>query len=252
MLQQLDPLSDLRAMAGVSRALFGQTVEAIQGSWFRLQAGPQREGPLHRVAHRGRVQAARLLLEVLGPDRAGVGGLDRCGQSPLHHASALGNLEICRLLLQCTADVNQQDIWRSTPLHRVAAQAQDFSQALAIATELLNCGALTDVRVRSHLRGMEEHVQAGDTPLHVAARVGNLLLCQELVKRGAPLHATNRAGESLLDVAIKGSIAEDLGSYLVALGCQQSCGESQDVKARANDTSSRGWSHAACSDRPVF
>jgi ankyrin repeat protein len=32
-------------------------------------------------------------------------------RTPLHHSASNGHLDVCRLLLQCNADVNAKDNW---------------------------------------------------------------------------------------------------------------------------------------------
>mmetsp|Transcript_104065 Transcript_104065/g.291577 ORF Transcript_104065/g.291577 Transcript_104065/m.291577 type:complete len:160 (-) Transcript_104065:99-578(-) len=66
---------------------------------------------------------------------------DEHGWMPLHYSASRGDLEVCRLLLECQGDANVALPDLSTPLMLAVEEAH-----LKVATLLLESGALTKVK----------------------------------------------------------------------------------------------------------
>jgi ankyrin repeat protein len=67
---------------------------------------------------------------------ADVNAKTNSGQTPLHWASSMNELEIAKLLIDRGADVKAKDDWGKTPLHRAS-----WNNHIEIAELLLNRGA---------------------------------------------------------------------------------------------------------------
>ncbi|OTF83432.1 BCL-6 corepressor-like protein [Euroglyphus maynei] len=77
-------------------------IDSINGRRFVVNKSLG-ETLLHRSARNNRLDVVRLCLE---SDACDVNARDNAGYTPLHECSSRGNLEIARLLLQHSADVN--------------------------------------------------------------------------------------------------------------------------------------------------
>jgi ankyrin repeat protein len=89
-------------------------------------------------------------------------------RTPLHYSASGGQLEICRLLLQCNADVNAKD-------RGYLLQPLSFLQRYSFAQV-----DYFFVTIRRY------------TPLHVSAREGRLDTCRLLVESKADVAAENK------------------------------------------------------------
>ncbi|PAA75784.1 hypothetical protein BOX15_Mlig031299g5, partial [Macrostomum lignano] len=152
------------------------------------------ETPMHCAARRGNPQVLESLL------RSGVDPFpsDRLGKLPVHHAASNGSVFSLLYLEQClsgqksqTPLFETQDYAGRTPLHY--AVQHDHDQAIeALLRQRRCCPLIAD--------------QSGDTPLHLAARLGRAHHCY-LLLLGEPgsnwaqklLFATNKAGRTALD-----------------------------------------------------
>jgi hypothetical protein len=128
----------------------------------------------------------RYLVELLTKDPEGINAREETGQTLLHCASGLGQLEIVIYLLnQRSCNVNEQDeIYGHTPLHMACMYNQG-----RVVTELLK-----------KLSSVEGSVCVPDkygwTPLHHAARNGNVELCKLLVSHDCRPHLLNMLGKT--------------------------------------------------------
>jgi uncharacterized protein len=134
------------------------------------------------------------------------------GQTALILASSRGALETAKTLLQGRADPNLKDKSGSTALFRALQNRHDEVGDLLLAQPSLDLNArgLNGVSVliayvaRSRAdkvaklleRGVAVNLQDadGDTPLHIAAQVGNLEVLQLLLAKGANVNAKNNVG----------------------------------------------------------
>ena len=92
------------------------------------------------------------------------------GATPLHHASATGNLEVVQQLIKAGADVNAKDNeCGATPLHHASYQGH-----LEIVQQLIKAGA--DVKAKA---------KGGGTPLGMAKVDGHTEIVNLLIENGA-------------------------------------------------------------------
>ena len=110
---------------------------------------------------------------------------DRAGLSPIHEATAGGDIETIRFLIDKGASVSAVDASFNAPLHFAAARGNR-----SILRLLLDSGAPPDAANA-----------AGQEPLHIAAKNGHGDCVELLVSRGAKLNAEDNQGSTPLIVA---------------------------------------------------
>jgi truncated hemoglobin YjbI len=134
------------------------------------------------------------LKQLLGQDRAVANARGRLGNL-LHDAAQAWDIERLRLLLSFGADVNARNFEGGhTPLY-YAANHVDLSRPAdgkAVAETLIRHGAEVDIH-SGPIRG---------TPLHTAARRGNVAVGSVLLSAGADLEARDIKGETPLRRAL--------------------------------------------------
>jgi ankyrin repeat protein len=134
------------------------------------------------------------------------------GQTALILASSRGALETAKTLLQGRADPNLKDKSGSTALFRALQNRHDEVGDLLLAQPSLDLNARglngvsvliayvarsrADIVAKLLERGVAVNLQDadGDTPLHIAAQVGNLEVLQLLLAKGANVNAKNNVG----------------------------------------------------------
>ena len=178
-----------------------------------------RSTPLHLAACRGFLEVSQLLLE----HNAEVDAWNDNGSTPLHRATKRGHPDVVQLLLDHNAHAHVHDNSGNTPLHFAAENGH-----LTVTQILLKHGAeansrndrgLTSLHVASGCPGKdnlgldvvrsllhhEANVHACDnnenTPLHSAARHGQLEVAQILLEHNAEVHARNDNGSTPLLLA---------------------------------------------------
>uniref|UniRef100_A0A023EZ51 Putative serine/threonine protein kinase n=1 Tax=Triatoma infestans TaxID=30076 RepID=A0A023EZ51_TRIIF len=124
--------------------------------------------------------------DVLNSGHVDVNQTNKNGETGLHLAAAMGQVEMARLLLMCGANVALADAEGDTALIHAARHA-----SISILIMLIKAGACISVQN-----------QEGDTALHVAAAWGELEVIKILVENGALLHIPNHIGQLPLHVAI--------------------------------------------------
>jgi ankyrin repeat protein len=144
----------------------------------------------------------------------------RFGATPLHFAALKGHEAVVDLLLASGADPKAVNKDGETPL-QVAERARQTAvlpylrpgagSASASLVEAVKAGDLA--KVQQMLQDNPRLVNQKDpsysaTPLHYAALRGNVPMVQLLLSRGADATATNRDGETPLQVARRGSRTE--------------------------------------------
>lgn len=159
---------------------------------LELDADPATENtqgdtPLHLAAVSWSPDAGKVI-SVLAGHGGNVSRFNRLGSTPLHRAVERGSLGTCLAFLMCGADARLVDREGATPLHAAARRSVDAAAMIHI---LLNVGGGIEHRAASD----------GTTPLHRAAEFGSFAACKALLKRGADLNATNRAGASPMHLA---------------------------------------------------
>jgi ankyrin repeat protein len=159
---------------------------------------------LHEIAGQGNVRIVALLLR-LGADPM---ASDRGGFTPLQEAAGQGNVRIVALLLQVGADPNASDAYGHTPLYCVSnAYPYDGPAGAAMVSALMQAGA--NVHAREKVKGC--------FALHMAARRGNVLVAQALLRYGADVEARDKYGDMPLHRAVKCGQAE-MVAFLLASG----------------------------------
>lgn len=112
------------------------------------------------------------------------------GCTLLHEAAAAGRPQTVRLLLELGADPCAEDGGRHTPLYSVANECtSDGAETVRL---LVKAGALIDAA-----GGVQRC-----TPLHMAARRGNVSIARALLDCGANIHAKDRRGDTPLRRAL--------------------------------------------------
>jgi len=150
--------------------------EDLDGVKLLLKAGSEANlevlsiSPIHVAAEYGNVTMIRFLLEV-GADPE---MLDLNENKPLHMAAKAGNIERVRELVDFGVDVESINDG-ATPLHLAAAGGHfEVSQ--------MPVGAGLDTNVSD---------QMSSTPLHAAAKAGDLRTLDFLIKRGTGFRAVD-------------------------------------------------------------
>ncbi len=124
--------------------------------------------------------------------------LNRPGSTALISAVTAGKTDEVRLLLERGMDVNMQDkLGVGTPLHWAAADNKNQTGTGSIARLLIKQGARVDARNRG-----------GYTPLHWAARRGNIVVVKLLVEHRADVNARDNNGVTPLSMAKEKSQTE--------------------------------------------
>jgi ankyrin repeat protein len=139
------------------------------------------ETALHLASQMGQVDAARMLIEC-GAD---VTAQYNDGQTSLHLASQRGQVDAARMLIERGADVTAQKNDGQTPLHLATQWGQ-----VDVARMLIEHGA--DVTAQTN---------DGETPLHLASQHGRVDVARMLIERGADVTAQNNDGETPLHLA---------------------------------------------------
>ncbi|XP_070389581.1 inversin-like isoform X16 [Dermacentor albipictus] len=216
---------------------------ALRGDWSDIQPGLLESGALEVQDRLGRTplflcvmlgdsQGAQLLLRAGARSDHG----DHAGQTPLHLAARKGHRSLVRLLLAAGAPWARGDVHGCTPLHCVAAAAASWPAQLArsILGMVLDCMDVSQVDLQDKLKTQRSsgEVNALDdlfrTPLHWAAILGRLEVCELLLERSADGSLTDRAGATPLHYACSSS--SERAGLLVALLLSHNHGaENMDV-----------------------
>lgn len=149
-------------------------------------------------------------------DRSGRGYVDTAAEDnpepsnpgELQQQTSNGShLDFVKHLLSVGVDVNGHDETGVTPL---MAQLYCVPYQHAIVQELLYSGADTDARERT-----------GETALHIAVKLGNIVATRALLARGANVHTRNRKCEGLLVVAERAQrhAKDDVSLYAKISAC---------------------------------
>lgn len=114
--------------------------------------------------------------------------VDDLNDTPLHLATRSGDHEEMLHILESGhgCDPNAIGLYGWAPLHEIVAKGDLDGAAI-----LLQHGAAP------HRRDLVTK----DSPLHMAARYGNVKMLQLLLEYGANLEVTNKSGEMPIDVA---------------------------------------------------
>jgi truncated hemoglobin YjbI len=126
----------------------------------------------------------------------------------LHEVAGQGNARIVALLLRLGADPNASEAFVHTPLYDVSnAYPSDGVASATVVSILVEAGA--NVNAREKVKRC--------SALHMAARRGNVLVAQALLKCGADVEARDKYGDTPLHRAVKCRQAE-MVAFLLASG----------------------------------
>ena len=110
-----------------------------------------------------------------------------CGQTPLHSAAYLGDLEMVQVLLDYKADANSRNELNATPLIYASYEAHPHVVRLLLEND-------ANPNVWNH---------NGTTPLHAASRCGSLEVVRLLLKYGADVEPENKEGRTPFQIALE-------------------------------------------------
>ena len=160
--------------------------------------------PLHEAACNASPVVAELLLDY-GADvdatnmipttgiRGKAGGEGQTGGwTPLHIAIWHSRYDVFEVLKARHADVHRRDAFGLTPLHLAVKPHGGFGRgSVQIIQSLLDEGADINLKI----------LDRQETALHMTARQGRVDWIKYLLERGADIEATNKAGETALQIA---------------------------------------------------
>ena len=165
-----------------------------------------RSTPLHVAILNGCIEIAELLLQ---QDGVQIDAADYSSSTPLHIASYTNNVRATMLLVLHSCSVEARNNQGQTALH--AASSVD------IATKLISSNA--DVNATTDL---------GETPLHFAARNGDIQVAELLIKNGADPFKVDKSNDTVLhEAAMAGNeITRYMLKYLSSIiNARNKCGE---------------------------
>jgi len=168
---------------------------------------------LQLASGEGRLEVVRLLLE----HGADPNARSLSGSTSLHWASSATMVsnqpELVGLLLKAGADANARDENGGTPLHRVVdlstEDCRDFPDGEVVGYEEdTEMAAGIAERLLASKADVHAADQAGLTPLHVAAKAGNLRLVRLVLRHGAKRDAKDGEGRTPKQLAEAGQYDE--------------------------------------------
>jgi len=145
-----------------------------------------------------------------------VNATDSAGMTPLHHACALGAVEMVTSLLAQGADINlRSNDGRNALHHTVNIQALCFNPQPQ-AGEVTICPLTVPQLLASAGIDVNATDAAGETALHIAARNGLVGVIATLLQCGANPDCRNQAGETPLHLC--GGTLPHLAAQVLLVG----------------------------------
>lgn len=132
---------------------------------------------------------------------------DKYGNNALHYAAQSGDKKIIQFFIEhCVQFISNQ--YNENPLHKIASIIRPLAEtglckrsinASEDAIDLLIENLTTSGRLKDEIMHKDEN---GDTPLHIAARHGNITAIEAFKKAGADINSKNNKGNTPLHMAI--------------------------------------------------
>ncbi|XP_071807493.1 uncharacterized protein [Asterias amurensis] len=176
--------------------------------------------PLFLAVEAGNMSVARELLTHQREEQLKAVRTDN-GETPLHVACRKKDVDICKMLVDCGANVNIKNEEGHTPLHIAAWAGEEqilktlylakadanildkFDRSpLHIAAENGNTGTV-ELLVDKFKANVSARTKDGSTLMHVASQYGHPETALMFLKKGVPLHMPNKAGAVCLHAAAK-------------------------------------------------
>ncbi len=187
--------------------------------------------PLHKAVEAGDVEQVQSLIS----GGADVNARNWSGNTPLHQALRKGDKHIAEVLVVNGADVNAKNRSGNTPLHYVAAGRTPPYRLHYLAS---SNNTLPQSTIRSERKdaaelliaeGADVNIKAknGDTPLHFAARRGNMDVAEVLIVKGADVNAKDEDGYTPLHETVDARQHCDFVELLITNGA--------DINAKNKD-----------------
>lgn len=210
--------------------------------------------------HLALIVANHEIVEMLLQANTDVNAKDDDGNTPLHLAASEASAKIVHDLVRAGADLTTVNKDSMTALHMAAtsgneetfkalmqegadvhAKTKDENTALSIAVLNNSVGVVDALLDQTWLFGSEEgksrgmvknkvrintSVEEGSTPLHLAAKSGNLKLVRKLLDRGADINSFSQSKLQPLHLAVLGGHTEvvayllDKGAEVDTVGCE--------------------------------
>jgi len=114
---------------------------------------------------------------------ARINAKDRYGRTPLHYSVVTGRRDVAEILISHGAEINARDSGGVSPLHLV-----DQSGSKGMKTQFLSSPALS---------------RGGNTPLHIAAAIGEKTILELLLTNNADINSRNEENKTPLHCAIE-------------------------------------------------
>ncbi|CAB0041184.1 unnamed protein product [Trichogramma brassicae] len=149
---------------------------------------------------------------------------DNEGRTPLHLAMLNYTWVMVKTLLERGADPTSADKHKSTPLHNICKTHSGDGFIRKFFKSNDSEGKRVQVNAED---------ESGDTPLHLALRIGSKATCEYLLRRDANPDAANKKGWTPLHVVCGRRVGRnDLVNALFEVGCEQD--KRKRVDARDN------------------
>ncbi len=114
---------------------------------------------------------------------AKINAKDKYGRTPLHYAVVTGSMNMAEVLISHGAEINARDSGGVSPLHLV-----DQSGCRGLKTQFLSSPAM---------------IKGGNTPLHLAAAIGEKTILELLLAHNAEINARNMEKKTPLHCALE-------------------------------------------------
>jgi ankyrin repeat protein len=159
------------------------------------------------LMHAARQNASKVAV-LLIKQKADVEASDKAGLTALMFAAEAGSYEVAKLLIDHGAKINgTRDSYGMSPLIRAIK-----GRSVNVVQLLVGKGADVNAGIES------SGPYGGTTPLMYAAGYKSLPIVKLLVERGADVNARDKANNSVLSVAQKAELNEDVVAFLKERG----------------------------------